>query len=130
MDWTACIKKRIAKEAKRDDNKVKSLREISMMKMKSASMLPEDHYYSKITLLYGSLRELLECVALEKGFKIYNHECYTAFLQEILNESDDAKTFDELRKIRNGINYYGIKISIKDAELIISDLLEMIDKYK
>lgn len=29
-----------------------------------------------------------------------------AFLKEILDRSEEGDIFDELRKIRNGINYY------------------------
>src|SRR3989338_10374351 len=110
MDWNECIKKRIAKNIKEDKNLVKSARGIAAVKIESSNALPEHLHIGKITLLYDALREYLECVALEKGFKIYNHECYTAFLKEILEMSREGDIFDELRKIRNGINYYGRKL--------------------
>lgn len=85
MDWNECVKKRIAKSVSEDRNLVKSARDIAELKIKSADALPDEHYYGKISLLYDALREYLECLALEKGYKIYNHECYTAFLKEILD---------------------------------------------
>ena len=84
MDWRECIKKRIAKSVKVDMNLIKSAREIANIKVKSAEALPNELFIGKITLLYDALREYLECIALEKSYKIYNHECYTAFLKEIL----------------------------------------------
>ena len=130
MDWRECIKKRIAKSVKVDRNLIKSAREIANIKIKSAEALPKEFFIGKITLLYDALREYLECIALEKSYKIYNHECYTAFLREVLKMSQDAEIFDELRKIRNGINYYGRNVSKEEAEKIISDLNFLIKKFK
>jgi len=72
----------------------------------------------------------LEIKALEKGFKIYNHECYAAFLKEIMNMSGEADIFDELRKIRNGINYYGRKISVEESKFVTEKLRELIKIFK
>jgi len=130
MDWKDCIKKRIAKEVKEDTSLVRSAREIASIKLKSAEALPMNLYYGKISLLYDALREYLECIALEKGYKIYNHECYTAFLKEVLKLSNEGDLFDELRKIRNSINYYGRKLSLSEANQIIAKLRELINKFK
>lgn len=87
-------------------------------------------YIGKITLLYDALREYLECVALEKGYKIYNHECYYAFISEILELSREALIFDRLRKIRNGINYYGEMVEENDSKEVIKDLKKLIEIFK
>ncbi|MGM5488097.1 MAG: hypothetical protein ACQESG_04065 [Nanobdellota archaeon] len=86
----------------------------ALQKKKSANFLPDSHCVAKITLLYDALRELLEVI--EEGYKIYNHECYTAFLKEILDQPRYAEEFDKLRKIRNGINYYGKTVSQAEAD--------------
>ena len=130
MDWKDCIKQKISKEVKEDKNLIISTREIAEIKIKSADSLHEDFYIAKITLLYDALREYLEALTLENGYKIYNHECYTAFLKEILRLSREAELFDELRKIRNGINYYGRKVSREESEKIIADLKILISKFK
>lgn len=109
---------------------IKSAREIADVKIKSADALPNSLYYGKISLLYDALREYLECIALENGYKIYNHECYTAFLKEIMDLSQEADVFDKLRKIRNGINYYGKKIDEGEAHQTINDLRLLIQKFK
>ena len=130
MDWTECIKRRLAKDVMADDNLIKSLRDMAKNKIKASNSLSMDFHHSKITLLYDALREILESIALEKGFKIYNHECYTAFLKEILHLSEYADKFDSFRKIRNGINYYGQKISVDEAEAIIEGLQNLIKKFQ
>lgn len=130
MDWKECIRNRIVKDIKEDKNLIKSTREIADVKVKSADALPDPLFYGKISLLYDGLREYLGCIALENGYKIYNHECYTAFLKEIMRLSREADVFDKLRKIRNGINYYGKKISDYEAKEIIQELKSLIRLFK
>ena len=130
MDWKECIKVKIAKEAKEDKNLIASTREIAEIKIKSSNSLPEDLHIGKITLLYDALRGYLEAVALEQGYKIYNHECFTAFLKEILNRPLEAEKFDKLRRIRNGINYYGRNVSSDEAKQIIEDMNFLIEKFR
>ncbi len=128
MDFNDCLKKRIVKEIKEDKELIISLIKTSKNKFDSEKELKlnDTTAGSKISLLYDSLRELLEALAIKKGYKIYNHECYTYFLKEILNESEKGDEFDELRKIRNGINYYAKDITIEEAK----DVLEKINKLR
>ena len=121
MDWTDCIKKKIVKEIKIDLDLIESLIKTSNNKIQSEEKLIIDDSTSssKISLAYDSLRELLEALAINKGYKIYNHECYTHFLKEILNESAKGDEFDELRRIRNSINYYGKDISIQESKKVL-----------
>jgi hypothetical protein len=130
MDWRECVKQRIVKDVKKDKNLIASTREIADIKIESAGVLPDIYYIAKISLLYDALREYLESIALENGYKIYNHECYSAFLKEILELPNEAELFDKLRKIRNGINYYGRKVSADEAEQVVSDLKSLITRFK
>lgn len=124
MDWKECTEKRIAKKISTDTDLIRSLIKNSSNKLKSSEQLNINKITisSKISLAHDSLRELLEALSVKKGFKIYNHECYTAFLKEILNEPEKAENFDEIRKIRNKINYYGKEINFEDAEKIIKKI--------
>jgi len=128
MDWQECIKKRIVKDVSQDMSMISGLKMIIEDKVSSSNILPEENYYSKITLIYDALRIILECIALKAGYKIYNHECYTPFLKEIMNLPQEADSFDRLRVIRNGINYYGRQITKEEAVEIIEDVKELIDK--
>ncbi|GIU68811.1 MAG: hypothetical protein KatS3mg002_0047 [Candidatus Woesearchaeota archaeon] len=130
MDWSECIEEKIVKEAKADKNLALSLKEIAKIKIKSADSLSEEFFISKISLLYDALREILEAIAIQKGFKIYNHECYAAFLKEILKMPDEANIFDNLRKTRNAINYYGRKLDKEESLEIIKKIKQLIEKLK
>ena len=124
MDWKECCDKKIAKNVKLDKNLINSLKKTSENKLKSSEelIMNEINAASKVSLAYDSLRELLEALSLKKGYKIYNHECYTAFLKEIIEESEKGDEFDEIRKIRNSINYYGKELSIEEARNIINKI--------
>jgi len=127
MDFEECIKKRIVKEVTKDEDLIKSLLKTSQNKLNSEKKLSLDEITSasKISLLYDSLRELLEALALKNEFKIYNHECYTYFLKEVLNKNWIAEEFDDLRKIRNSINYYGKEISVPEAKEVLEKLMNL-----
>ncbi|MFH1365714.1 MAG: hypothetical protein ABIH28_03965 [archaeon] len=128
MDFDECLKKKIAKKVEEDKGLIASLIKTSQNKLYSEKKLELNDVTSssKISLLYDSLRELLEALAIKNGYKIYNHECYTHFLKEILKESSKGDEFDELRKIRNSINYYAKDISVEEAK----DVLERIRKLR
>ncbi len=124
MDWEECCNRRMVKDVKPDLEMLKSLVKSSKNKLESEKKLGMSKITaaSKLSLAYDSLRELLEGLALKKGFKIYNHECYTSFLKEIINESGKGDGFDEIRRVRNSINYYGKEISVEEAQEIIEKI--------
>ncbi|MBU1245657.1 MAG: hypothetical protein KKH88_02915 [Nanoarchaeota archaeon] len=132
MDWEECNKKDLVKEVKADKNLTNSLIKSSEKKLKTQSLLDlnETTATSKISLSYEALRELLEALAISNGFKIYNHECYYAFLKEILKKNDLGREFDNFRKLRNAINYYGKDISKEEAKEIMENIIKLIEKVK
>lgn len=133
MDWTACKKnKNLVKEVKADKNLMASLVKSSGKKLYSESLLELDNdtASSKISLAYEALRELLEAVALSKGYKIYNHECYCSFLKEVVNESSLGAEFDGFRKIRNAVNYYGKEVTAEEAKATLEKMNLLTEKIK
>lgn len=124
MDWKECCNKRIVKEIKVDKDMIVSLIKSSANKWQSHQKLDMDKVTaaSKVSLAYDSLRELLEALAVHKKYKIYNHECYVAFLKEIMKESVLGDEFDDVRITRNNINYYGKEITPEDAEKVITTI--------
>ena len=127
MDWKECCNKRTAKQVSPDNDMILALMKSSENKLESESKLEMTNVTasSKLSLAYDSLRELLEALALKKGYKVYNHECYTAFIKEIIGESDKGEDFNELRKERNSVNYYGKEISAEDASKTIERIRKL-----
>lgn len=132
MDFISCARNRLIKQIIPDNNLIISLIQSSDKKLKSQKKLEldDDTASSKISLAYDALRELLEALAISKGYKIYNHECYTAFLKEILKESDLGDQFDKFRRIRNDINYYGKDVTAHEAKQIIDGMMSYFEALK
>ncbi len=130
MDWLECKDKRIVKDISIDEHMINSILKTSKDKIESENLLPLNSttISSKISLAYDSLRELLEATALKNGFKIYNHECYTPFIKEILKDSNLGDEFDEIRRLRNSINYYGKEISKEECIEIVNNIKNLIKK--
>ncbi len=79
---------------------------------------------------YDALRELIGSIALRKEFKILNHLCLVAFIDEILNDEESAREFDRYRKIRNNIDYYGRKIDYISGAEIIKKIVKLYEKIR
>lgn len=128
MDWNECCSKSIVKDVKLDEGMIRSLIRSSENKFESSNKLEMNDVtaVSKLSLAYDALRELLEALALKNGYKIYNHECYVAFLKEIVGESEKGDEFNDVRKIRNAVNYYGKELSAEEAGEIITKIKDQI----
>jgi len=125
MDWQECKNKKFVKEVKIDKNLINSLLKSSKRRFESDERLKLDETTAstKISIAYEALREVLEALAIAKGFKIYNHECFCSFLDEICEDKPFSVDFDRFRKIRNQINYYGKDIPLKEAEIVIKEII-------
>ena len=84
---------------------------------------------SILVTYYEALREVVEAICLKEGFKVYSHEAFTYFLKE-KNEDLMSLRFDNMRKLRNSINYYGEKVNIIEAESAKKETKELIDNLK
>lgn len=126
MDMFECKKKRLVKDTSPNKHLQESLYKKAIRKKEAAETLPDKFHEIKVTLLYDTIRILLEVVASKHSLKIYNHECYTAFLKEILKESNLGDKFDEFRRIRNSINYYDKELEKEESRAIVTKMKETI----
>ena len=132
MDWRNCIQNKIVKEIKVDANLKNALLISSQKKKDTNRLIPLSNTTAstKICIIYDALREVLEATAIFRGYKIYNHECYTSFLKEILKESNWGDQFDSIRIIRNDLNYNGKDITADEAKPILKRMEELEEKIK
>lgn len=132
MDWNECCQKRIVKEVALDKEMIQALQKSSEKKLRSEEKLvmDDDTAGAKLSLAYDALRELLESIALEHKMKLYNHECYTAFLKEVVKQDELAQDFDAVRKIRNRVNYYGEDIRQEEAASMILLVKQVMARLK
>lgn len=135
MNWNECKLRRFVKNIKADEQLIKSLLIQSEKKIITDKFSPlnENTASTKVSVNYDSLREVLEAIAIKKGFKIYNHDCFFGFLKEVLSLEKESFDFDNFRRIRNLINYYGEDVSINNSKKLIQDIrslrIKLINKY-
>ena len=130
MKFEDFIKNRKVRKTSFDKGLFDSLIKTSKMDLGYLDSVEITGYSSRKTMsnYYDVMRAYLEALGLKKGYKIYSHEAFTFFLKEI-NEEVLAIKFDRLRKIRNGINYYGEDITVeevKDNIVVIKEIIKRV----
>ena len=127
FDWKSCIEQRFVKSVMIDVERIASLVGSAQDRERTADILPINNMTKEtvVSLEYDVLRELLEAIALQQGYKIYNHECFTYFLRTVIKDERFAEEFDSLRTLRNAINYYGKRILLSDAQRAIADIKKL-----
>jgi len=63
----------------------------------------------KVEAYYDIIKELLFAHLYKNGYNCTNHLCLIAYLKEKIKDFETQK-IDELRKVRNEINYRGLTI--------------------
>jgi hypothetical protein len=127
MNFDFFIKNGQVRKASVDKNLAKSLSEQTKKDMEFFDNLEinEVSIRKLVSNYYDFLRSKLEAIAILDGYKIYSHDAFTYYLKEKSELSLSVK-FDRFRKLRNGINYYGEKISIVQGKEVIEDIKKII----
>jgi hypothetical protein len=77
-------------------------------------ILPKDKIYKFIEEYYEIVKELLTTIMYLDGYKTLSHKALIEYFASKYNnilDSNKLRLLDQLRKLRNGIMYYGEKIS-------------------
>jgi uncharacterized protein (UPF0332 family) len=128
MDLIECQHSGLVKKVKPDENRQRSLVQIAFRKRAASEALEEEFFESKLSLFYDAIRMVLESIALGRGFMVNNHECFLAFLTEVIGESQMGEAFDKFRKVRNGINYYAEILTLEEAQEVLQQMYEFFPK--
>ncbi len=134
MNFEKSMKGGYVKKVEVNTLRAKSLIKSSREAVKSALSikLEEGKLKTIFRELYEGLREFCDAVGYLKGYKFLSHETITYFLSEILKENSIAVKFDRLRKIRNGISYYGesvAKETVEEALKEVPKIIKRLEKY-
>jgi len=105
---------------KMSENHLKSIEDMRLTEVSSATIM---------TNYYESLREIVEAIASIDGYKVYSHEAFTYFLKEKGEDLISIK-FDNYRKIRNSVNYYGKPVEVGITEANINEIKKIIRELK
>jgi len=118
-------------KGKRDWQKSLALVKMAKRSTKFISTLKIDELSATIVFVncYEALRQVVEAMSLEEGYKIFSHEAYTYYLKG-KNEMSISEKFDRFRKLKNGANYYGKPIPKEVAENAKDEIKKIIQILK
>ena len=110
MEFEDFLKKGSVKKQEKNIFLAKALIKSSEKSLKNLKRIKVDDLNAEMVIseCYGMIRELIEAKMALQGYKSYSHEATILFLKKfyIFNEKE-MFFLDDLRKIRNGIKYYG-----------------------
>lgn len=107
MNWEECLQNNHIRETLPDANRAQSMQKMALFRLKfwkkqSTSPLKVEAYYEII-------RELGFAHMYKKGYNCSNHICLIPYLEKYLDAYETQKV-NELRQVRNEINYRGFSI--------------------
>jgi hypothetical protein len=112
ISWKECVDKKIVTRAPQDLERSKQTLKMAILRLEFWSKKIEDKYNAlKIEAYYDIIKELIFAHMYKNGYNCINHLCLIAYLKEKFNDFEyETEKVDELRKIRNEINYRGTQI--------------------
>lgn len=114
-----------------DKEKAKSLYLMSKERKEAVKLLDPLRFTSIVVEdYYEIIKEYLTALMALDGYKSLSHEVLVAFLKRFYKEFSEQEILfiDEMRKLRNRINYDGFKVKSQYWELNRNDILNIIEK--
>lgn len=126
MEITECEEKGFIRKVSPNFGIIKSLKEVAQIKHEEvlSQNLTKRNISVYFTIYYDAIRELLEAYCLSQGFKVLNHVCLGEKMKQ-LNPNFDYTTFDRIRFLRNGINYYGKQVPFEQGSYLLNKMQEI-----
>ncbi len=105
--WEECIKSGIITKTSPDKEKSSELLALAEKRIKFWSQkTAEEFIVLKVEAYYDIIKELIFAHLYRKGYNCTNHLCLIAYLEENFEDFDfEIQKIDELRRVRNEINY-------------------------
>lgn len=131
MRMNDCFDEGLVRKINPDMQRSKSLFSMAEVRIDLINKNPveEDSASVIFTLMYDSLLEMAHAIAALKGYKILNHVCTVSFIED-LGMHDTAVKFDNYRKIRNSVNYYGKRLKMDFVKLSLEEMKRVYSRLK
>ncbi len=97
----------------KDKERAEDLYEMAKDRIELLNLIPKDKSYKIVEECYEIIKELLTALMYLDGYKTLSHVKLIEYFSNNYEELEERqiKLIDTLRKFRNGIVYYGRKIS-------------------
>ena len=122
MSWKECVDEGVITQSVPDEERSNQMLIMANLRLKFWDKKVADEFIVlKVEAYYDIIKELLFAHLYKNGYNCTNHLCLIAYLKEKIKDFDfETQKIDELRKVRNEINYRGL--TIKKAYLERNEL--------
>lgn len=112
MNWKECVDEGIITKAVPDEERANQMLQMANLRFKFwDKKVPDEFTTLKVEAYYDIIKELIFAHIYKNGYNCTNHLCLIAYLREKMKDFDfEIQKIDELRRVRNDINYRGLKI--------------------
>ena len=112
MSWKECVDEGIITQNVPDEERSNQMLMMANLRLKFwDKKITDEFIVLKVEAYYDIIKELLFAHLYKNGYNCTNHLCLIAYLKEKIKEFDfEIQKIDELRKVRNEINYRGLTI--------------------
>ena len=112
MNWKECVDEEIITQNSPDEERSNQMLIMANIRLKLWDKKVADEFIVlKVEAYYDIIKELLFAHLYKNGYNCTNHLCLIAYLKEKIKDFDfETQKIDELRKVRNEINYRGLTI--------------------
>jgi len=112
MSWKECVDEGIITQSTPDEERSNQMLMMANLRLKFWDKKVADEFIVlKVEAYYDIIKELLFAHLYKNGYNCTNHLCLIAYLKEKIKDFDfEIQKIDELRKVRNEINYRGLTI--------------------
>ena|SRR3989339_2015670 len=112
MSWKECVEEKIITTSVPDEERANQMLMMANLRLKFWDKKVADEFIVlKVEAYYDIIKEIIFALIYQKGYNCTNHLCLIAYLKEKVKDFDfETQKIDELRVIRNDINYRGLTI--------------------
>ena len=112
MSWKECVEEKIITKTAPDGERAHQMLQMANLRLKFwDTKISNEFSVLKVEAYYDIIKELIFAHLYNNGYNCTNHLCLIAYLKEKITDFDfEIQKIDELRKVRNDINYRDLKI--------------------
>lgn len=132
MNWKECVEKGIITKIMPDKERAAQMLKMANIRLEFWKKEVASRYvFLKVEAYYDIIKEMIFAHMYKNGFNCTNHLCIIAYLKEKFQDFDfEMQKIDELRKVRNEINYRGFLVSTDYLNRNLLEFKNIIRKLK
>jgi hypothetical protein len=116
----------------KDKERAKSLNKTALERLDLIKLFPKSATFKIVEEYYSTTLELITSIMYSDGFKTLSHTSAIEYLSKNYKEFSlsEIKLIDKMRKLRNGIVYYGEQVNEEFLINYQEDIIKLISKLQ